>query len=109
MRSDGPLVYPNAEAVRRQVYDAARAAKPRPDAVVLDLSTSTDLDVQSADALSDLARQLQGDGIALRLADVRRPAGVVLRRAGTADLAPLFRTVGDAVHPREVTSDHPVA
>jgi sulfate permease, SulP family len=107
MRSDGPLFYPNADAVRGRVYDAATAADPRPQVVVLDLAASTDLDVQSADALTDLARQLEREGIALRLAAVRRPAGAVLTRAGTARLAPLFRTVDEAVHPPEVTSDHP--
>ncbi|WP_027007014.1 SulP family inorganic anion transporter [Conexibacter woesei] len=107
MRSDGPLLYPNADAVRAAVYDAAIAADPRPEVVVVGLATSTTLDVQSADALSDLARQLAREGIALRLAEVRRPAAAVLERAGTAALAPLFQTLDAAVHPPEVTSDHP--
>lgn len=109
MRSDGPLLYPNADAVRQYVFDTARAADPRPEAVVVDLSTATQLDVQSADALTDLARQLHGEGIALRLAEVRRPAATTLRRAGTAELAALFPTLDAAVHPVEVTSDHPAA
>lgn len=107
MRSDAPLWYPNADLVRRTVYDAARAADAR--VVVLDLSTATTLDVQSADALSDLARQLRRDGAELRLANVRRPAARILRRAGTAELASLHATLGGAVHPPEVTNDHPGA
>jgi MFS superfamily sulfate permease-like transporter len=107
MRSDGPLLYPNADAVRQRVFDTATAAQPRPRVVVLDLAASTDLDVQSADTLSDLARQLRREGIALRLGAVRRPAGVVLTRAGTAAVAPLSATVDEAVHPAEVSRDHP--
>jgi SulP family sulfate permease len=105
MRADGPLLYPNADLVRRTVYDAATAARPRPEVVVLDLSLSSDLDVQSADALTDLAHQLQREGIALRLAGVRRRAAGVLTRAGTAEVAELEAVV----HPAEVRSDHPAA
>jgi high affinity sulfate transporter 1 len=109
MRSDGPLLYPNADAVRQRVFDTATAAQPRPQVVVLDLATSATMDVQSADTLTDLARQLGRDGIALRLAEVRRPAGEVLTRAGTAAVAPLHAQIDEAVHPAEVSRDHPGA
>jgi SulP family sulfate permease len=102
MRCDGPLLYPNADMVRRTVYGAATSPQPRPEVVVLDLSLSSDLDVQSADALTELAHQLARDDIALRFVGVRRRVGEILRRAGTAAVAEL-----EAVHPAQVTSDHP--
>jgi sulfate permease, SulP family len=102
MRCDGPLLYPNADMVRRTVYETATAADPRPRVVVLDLALSSDIDVQSADALTELGHQLGRDGIRLRLVGVRRRVAAILTRAGTAEAAAL-----EAVHPTQVTSDHP--
>jgi high affinity sulfate transporter 1 len=80
--SDGPLFYPNVDAVRRRVVEEVAAADPRPAVVLLDLSRSVELDVQSADALADLAQELQAGGTTLRLAAVHEPAARILRRAG---------------------------
>ena len=55
------------------------------------------------DALTDLGRQLRREGVALHLANVRRPAHAILERAGTTAVA----TVDEAVHPAEVSRDHP--
>ena len=43
MRSDGPLLYPNGDAVRQYVFDTARAADPRPAAVVLERAGTAEL------------------------------------------------------------------
>ena len=106
MRSDGPLLYPNADAVRAAVFDAA---PPRTGAgvVVLDLATSTQLDVQSADALDRprAAAAARGHRAAPRRgAPPGRPR--CSKRAGAAEVAAV-PTLDAAVHPPEVTSDHP--
>ena len=53
--------------------------------VVLDLGASTELDVQSADMLAELAGELRRDGIELRLTNVQAPAHEILRRSGVTD------------------------
>jgi sulfate permease, SulP family len=107
MRADSTLLYPNSNAVRQSVVDAVAVAEPRPRVVVLDLSNTSDLDVQSADALTDLGHQLAEQDVELRLAGVRRLAAQVLQRARTTDVAALAPTIDAAVHPGEVSRDHP--
>ncbi len=82
IRADGPLFYPNVDSVRERVLEAVAAAEPQPEVVVLDLSQSVDLDLQSVDGIADLARQLEAEGVELRLAAVRAQAAVILKRAG---------------------------
>jgi SulP family sulfate permease len=97
VRSDGALLYPNADGVRARVLEEVAAAGTAPRIVVLDLSQSVDLDVQSVDSIAELARQLEAEGIALRLAAVRAPAAAVLRRAGVTPGVPASPTVAGAV------------
>jgi MFS superfamily sulfate permease-like transporter len=59
-RGDGPLMYPNANAVKERVL--ALVAMRAPRAVILDLSGSTELDLQTADTLGELADALHRDG-----------------------------------------------
>ena len=96
VRSDGPLMYPNANACKDRVLAITAAASPAPHTVVLDLSQSTELDLQTADTLGELADALARDGIELRLARVRAPALDVLTRSGLAERLPVAPTL-DAV------------
>jgi SulP family sulfate permease len=97
IRSDGQLLYPNVDSVRERVLEAVAAADPRPEVVVLDLSQSVDLDLQSVDGIADLARQLRAVGVELRLAAVRAPAAAILERAGVTPGVPASPTVSAAV------------
>ena len=96
VRSDGPLLYPNANAVKERVL-ALTAAAPEARVVVLDLVQSTELDLQSADALGELADALHEDGRELRLALVRAPALEVLERSGVAAKARVELTLDAAL------------
>jgi high affinity sulfate transporter 1 len=96
-RSDGPLLYPNANMVKERVLALAADADPRPHTVVLDLSNTTELDVQTADSIDELSQQLARDGIGLRLAAVRAPAREVLDRAGVSDRVPIAETIDGAL------------
>ncbi len=96
VRSDGPLFYANAVAVKEQILATARAAGAR--AVVIDTSGSTDLDVETVDALTELANALAAEGVELRLAGVRRPAAVMLSRSGVAERVTIAPTIDAAVH-----------
>jgi MFS superfamily sulfate permease-like transporter len=97
VRCDGPLVYPNANAVKEHVLALAAGVTPAPRVVVLDLSASTGLDVQSADAIAELQRELHASGTELRLAEVRAPAHEILTRAGVAERVPIAASIDAAV------------
>ena len=97
LRPDGALLYPNANEVSDRVLALAGKARPQPETVVLDLSLSPDLDVQSADMLDDLARELARTGVELRLAAVRAPARGVLQRSGLAARVRLAESIDDAI------------
>ena len=94
-RIEGPLLYPNANSVKERVLDLAAGASPR--AVVLDLTESTELDVQAADMLGELAGELRRGGSELRLAEVHGPALQILRRSGVADRVAVTSTLDAAV------------
>ena len=98
-RSDGPFLYPNANLVKDRVLAlvADADAGDRPRTVVLDLSTSTDLDLQTADTLEELREQLARDDIELRLAGVRAPAREILDRVGVSERVPIATTIDEAL------------
>jgi MFS superfamily sulfate permease-like transporter len=96
LRSDGPLFYANAVTVKEQILATARAEGSR--AVVIDVSGSTELDVETVDALAELVDALAAEGVELRLAGVRRPAAGMLSRSGVAERVAIEPTVDAAVH-----------
>jgi hypothetical protein len=66
-------------------------------------SSSIELDLQTADALGELADALRRDGIELRLAAVHAPALEVLTRSGVAQRVRIEAALDDAV--RDQPSD----
>jgi SulP family sulfate permease len=97
IRSEGPLLYPNADTFRQYVIEQVSLSVPRPGAVVLDMSRSAALDVQSADTIGQIAHQLDREGIVLRLADVSTPVAEILVRAGVASAVTIAATIDAAV------------
>jgi sulfate permease, SulP family len=100
VRSDGPLLYPNANAVKERVLALAATAEAR--VVVLDLEESTELDLQTVDSLGELGEQLARTGAELRLAHVRAPALGVLQRSGAAEQIRIAPTLDEAVRQVDV-------
>jgi MFS superfamily sulfate permease-like transporter len=82
LRADGPLFYANVQGVKDRVLDLVEARGPSLRRIVLDLSPNTQLDVQAADVLGELADLAAARGAGLVLADVRAPVREVLTRAG---------------------------
>ena len=99
-RVDGPLFYANTSVVETHVLDLVDEADPKPAALVLDLSTNTDLDVQGLDTLAEIADRLEAEGVELRLADVRAPALELLSRRGLVPRLRVDASIDDAVAPR---------
>ncbi|WP_445151523.1 SulP family inorganic anion transporter [Baekduia sp. Peel2402] len=81
LRADGPLFYANVEGVKDTIL---RLGTPVAH-VVLDLSPSSRLDVQAADALGELADALAAHGTTFTLASVRADARVTLDRTGASE------------------------
>jgi MFS superfamily sulfate permease-like transporter len=103
VRLDAPLMFLNAGALQEGLQRALRARTAPPTALVLDLSMSPDLDIESADTLDRIAEQLEGEGIELRLVGVHARVRDVLDRAaanGARSLA-AYATMGDAIGDHE--------
>ena len=95
--SDGPLLYANAVYVRERIVGLVHDADPRPQVVVVDLGTTTDLDVETLDDFGDLATSLKAEGIELRFGGVHARPAELLRRSGLAGRVRAEPTIDAAV------------
>jgi sulfate permease, SulP family len=103
-RTDGPLFYANAANVKERLLGIVREAEPRPEAVILDLGATHDLDVESLDTLGELADALAAEGVELRFAAVHAPVLELLRRGGLSARVRIEPTLDAATghdHPSE--------
>jgi high affinity sulfate transporter 1 len=84
LRLDGPLFWPNAQAVHDRLL---RAVARRPDAraLVLDLEATNQLDTTSADVLDQLLTDLRATGVDLYLVRVFANPRQVLQSSGLLD------------------------
>jgi high affinity sulfate transporter 1 len=98
-RIAAPLFYANAVAVKEGLLAAARGAAPPVTVVVLDLSESSDLDVEAADVLSELHQTLANEHVELRLASVRERAHAILTRSGLAARIRIEPSLDEAARP----------
>jgi high affinity sulfate transporter 1 len=99
VRLEAALLFLNAGLLRDQVRAAMAAAEPPPRLVILDLSMSPAMDIESLDILVRLAEHVREAGAELWLAEVRGPVHEVIDRADLAGpTAPFreFRTMTDA-------------
>ncbi len=70
LRLDAPLYFFNANVARTQILTRT-LSDPRPQAILLDLGASADLDIGTSDMLQDLTSDLRDDKIELLFAQVR--------------------------------------
>ncbi len=85
VRPEQMIFFVNASEIRDAVTAAVTSSDPLPDVVLLDLRLTPDLDVPSADSLSDLHERLGAIGVQLWLSDLMPTVRDRLRRAGLAD------------------------
>lgn len=110
-RPESGLVYFNIDHVRDQIMDRVRTEPEPPRLVVLDLSASPRVDLQSAHALAALVDELLASGTHVRLVEARASVRDRLRsigldaRLGTA--LSRFATVADAVDNFQKLAPHP--
>ena len=100
LRIDAPLYFFNANVARSAILQAVAAADPAPEAVLLDISATSDLDITTADMVRQLAGDLEERSIELMLAQVK---GAVRDRMRRSDLMAvigedhIYLSVGAAV------------
>ncbi len=85
VRLDAPLYFLNANVARSQILGLIDAVQP-PQAVLINLGASADLDIASMDTLKDLVLDLEEAGVAVLLAQVRGGVRDRLRRSGIMDV-----------------------
>ncbi len=98
-RLNAPLLFVNAKRLRNGIRDQVRDADPPVRVVLLDLSFTPELDIESVDVLASIHHELGARGVALWLAGVRAGLLEMLVRSGLADAvgrAHLYRNVEDA-------------
>jgi sulfate permease, SulP family len=99
-RVDGPLVFASVDGALDDLRAAIEGAGQPPRVVVLDLSSTHEIDVTAADALATLAEDLGLDGIELRFAHAHAQVRDNAARLGLPQLAGLaepYPTVAAAV------------
>ena len=89
LRPNVPLTFVNADVAKDQIMALIGAHPEVPEALVLDIGATADLDVATTDMLAALFAELGRRGIDLRLAQVRGSVRDRMRRTG------LMTTLGE--------------
>ena len=84
LRLDAPLYFFNANVARTQILAQTRGTPP-PQAILLDLGASADLDIGTSDMLRDLTSDLRQANIDLLFAQVRGSVRQRMSKTGLFD------------------------
>jgi SulP family sulfate permease len=106
-RPESGLVYFNVDDVCRTILDRVNAAPTPPKMVILDLSAAPRVDLQSAQALGDLANELTAKALQFQAVEARSSVRDRLRDEGVDDkLGGInrFTSVADAVEDFQKTA-----
>jgi MFS superfamily sulfate permease-like transporter len=107
LRLDAPMYYANALTVRDKVKAMVGESEPSVRAAILDAAVQDELDITSAEVLEGLVKELQGQGIAVYVAELHAPVREFGRRTGLLDLIGeenVFPTVDLAVRSIETSN-----
>lgn len=100
VRPDAPLFFANANTLHSQIRRLVSFATTSPQALILDLGASDDLDVPSMDMLKSLIEELQETDIRILLAGVKSITRTRLEHSGLLERigeANLYLSVPEAV------------
>lgn len=104
-RLDAPLMFVNAKLLRQDVRDRLKAEPEPVRIVILDLSFSADLDIESIDVLESLREELKETGVELWLGNVHRGVREKLTLpvlAGSLGTVPVYQSLDAAALAAEV-------
>ncbi len=82
LRLGAPLFYANATPVRDRIKQLVGISQPPPKALVLEVGSSSRIDITSSEMLIELIAALQSAGIGFALAEVHRDFVAAARRTG---------------------------
>jgi SulP family sulfate permease len=85
VRLDGPIFFANAGAFADRVRDLVATTEPRPQEVLLNVESWTDIDSTAHEALHELLDDLHEQGIRLSVARPKRRFSDALERSGLAN------------------------
>jgi high affinity sulfate transporter 1 len=100
-RVDAPLFFANANVADKEIRNRIALREPTPQAIIIDLGATSDLDIASADMLTDLIGDLQSINIQVMLAQVRGAVRERMRKTGLMERVGqenIFLSVEGAVH-----------
>lgn len=99
LRIEAPLFFANAGTVRDRLRSIIRGSPP-PEAVIVDMQFSNELDISAADMLSKLMDEAQAAGVEVMFTEAIGPVRDMFRRTGLADKVGeenIYRTVDEGV------------
>ncbi|HTO91703.1 MAG TPA: SulP family inorganic anion transporter [Candidatus Sulfotelmatobacter sp.] len=100
VRPEVSLVYFNVDGVCDRIRERLRQASPAPRLLVLDLSASPSMDLQSVHTLAGMAKELEEDGVPVRAVETHSSVRDILRHEGADALlggVNRFKTVAEVV------------
>jgi MFS superfamily sulfate permease-like transporter len=100
-RLDAPLFFANASVARKEIHAAIGARLTPPEAILVDLGATADLDIASADMLEELVTDLRDKQIEVFFAQVRGSVRDRMRKTGLMKIAGeehIFYSIEGAVH-----------
>ncbi len=80
-----PLIFANARHVVGRIRQLVNAADAELEWLILDAQAITDMDVTAAQRFAELHRELQEQGVAIKIADAPRPFREELAKVGLSD------------------------
>jgi SulP family sulfate permease len=80
-----PLFFPNAEHFARRIRSLVAESRQPVKWVLVDVQAVTDIDVNGADVVQQVAEDLAAQGVALRFARANRPLRAVVERIGLGE------------------------
>ena len=89
LRTDGPLVFASIDPVLTQLRERTLDVDDRPRLVVLDFTSTPEIDVTAVTALAGVVSQLQAAGIEVRFAGAHANVRDYVARLGRDERAPL--------------------
>lgn len=88
LRFDGPLFFATVSSLRERVRKLTRDVEPPIQAFVLDLESTSIIDLEGSDALREIAKELKELGITIFLARVKRSIKEVLVNDDVLEVIP---------------------
>jgi SulP family sulfate permease len=80
-----PLLFPNAEHFARRIRSLVAESRQSVKWVLVDVQAVTDIDVNGADVVQQVAEDLAAQGVALKFAGANRPLRAVVERIGLGE------------------------